>query len=163
MKTVITKTDVYKFDELSDKAKNNAVEHLYDINVDYDWWDFLYKDAANIWLTITEFDAYYRHEINGKFENDAVTIARKIREDHGKKTVTHRTAVKFLAAYRKLKKAEKEELTNDDDMVTEFRHELLSDYLRMLREEYEYRTSREVIIETIEANDYDFTIDGKLF
>ena len=36
-------TKVYKFNELSDTAKENAIDRLRNINVDYDWWedDFL--------------------------------------------------------------------------------------------------------------------------
>lgn len=41
-------TAVYKFDELSDTAKSYALEKLYDINVDYEWWDFLFDDVADI-------------------------------------------------------------------------------------------------------------------
>ena len=32
-----------------------------------------------------------------------------------------------------------------------------------IEEEWEYANSEESIIETIEANDYDFTIDGEMF
>jgi hypothetical protein len=41
MRTIETK--VYKFNELSDTAKENAIDGLRDINVDYNWWedDFL--------------------------------------------------------------------------------------------------------------------------
>jgi len=38
----------YSFDELSEEAKQKAIEKLYDINVDYEWWDFLFEDFANI-------------------------------------------------------------------------------------------------------------------
>lgn len=43
----ITKTyTVYSFDELSEDAKQKAIENLYDINVDYDWWS--YDDSKEI-------------------------------------------------------------------------------------------------------------------
>lgn len=34
----VVKTKVFKFDELSDDAKQTALEKLYDINVDDDFW-----------------------------------------------------------------------------------------------------------------------------
>jgi len=41
--------------------------------------------------------------------------------------------------------------------------ETLNRYLyKSLREEYEYQTSEKAIIETIEANEYSFTADGKI-
>ncbi|MCK5603675.1 antitoxin of toxin-antitoxin stability system [Candidatus Pacearchaeota archaeon] len=36
-------TTVFKFDELSEKAQQTAIEKLYNLNTDYNWWD--YEDA----------------------------------------------------------------------------------------------------------------------
>lgn len=36
---------VYKFDELSDKAKEKAREWYRDGQLDYDWWEFVYEQA----------------------------------------------------------------------------------------------------------------------
>jgi len=33
----------------------------------------------------------------------------------------------------------------------------------MLQKEYEYETSEEAIVETIKANEYEFTEDGNLY
>ena len=56
MRTYTTEHTVYKFDELDESTKQAAIEKLWDINVDYEWWEFTYEDAANIGLKITEFD-----------------------------------------------------------------------------------------------------------
>ena len=58
-----------------------------------------------------------------------------------------------------------ESSNNEDkliDMENEFLKSLLEDYSIMLQNEYEYLTSEEAIIETIEANEYEFTQAGKL-
>ena len=34
---------VYKFEELSDKAQEKALERVNDINIDNDWWYFCYE------------------------------------------------------------------------------------------------------------------------
>jgi len=47
-KTITTETVVYTFEELSDEAKQKAVEKYYDWNVSYDWWDSVYDDAARV-------------------------------------------------------------------------------------------------------------------
>ena len=53
---------------------------------------------------------------------------------------------------------------NDCDILDdEFRVSILEDYRIMLQKQYEYLCSEEAIIETIEANDYEFTEDGKLY
>lgn len=41
-------TTVYKFDELSDDAKERARQWWHEQGLDYDWWDSVYDDAMNI-------------------------------------------------------------------------------------------------------------------
>lgn len=50
-----------------------------------------------------------------------------------------------------------------DDLDAAFARALSEEYLSILRQEYDYQTSEEAIKGTIEANDYDFTEDGKIF
>jgi hypothetical protein len=47
-------------------------------------------------------------------------------------------------------------------MESEFEESLIEDYSILLQKEYDYQTSEEAIIETIEANDYEFTEEGEL-
>ena len=46
MRTVTT--TLYRFDELSEDAKQRAIEWYRNGNLDYKWWDFVYEDCANI-------------------------------------------------------------------------------------------------------------------
>jgi hypothetical protein len=49
-----TKTiTLYTFDELSDKAKEQARNWFREGNFDYAWWQFTYDDAERIGLNIT--------------------------------------------------------------------------------------------------------------
>ena len=50
----------FKFDELSEEAKEKALENLYDINIDHNWWDFIYCDAEEVGVKIEEFDLHHR-------------------------------------------------------------------------------------------------------
>lgn len=43
----ITK-DVFKFNELSDSAKQTAIDAYRDVNAHHEWWQWVYDDAANI-------------------------------------------------------------------------------------------------------------------
>ena len=52
---------------------------------------------------------------------------------------------------------------NNIELEEDFNKSLAGDYLKMLKDEYEYQSSEEAIIETIEANEYEFTADGELF
>jgi hypothetical protein len=174
MKTIITKTDIYKFDELSEDAQNNALKWIYGINVKYEWWESTYDDAANIGLKITSFDLYRNRHCKGEFLASAEETAHKIEADHGDTTETYKTAIAYLSERDAIiEKAEKDEngeyideyaLDNELDAAdNDFLCSILEDYASILQKDYNYLTSRESIIETIKANDYDFTIEGKLF
>ena len=49
-----------------------------------------------------------------------------------------------------------------EEWEEKFLNDISNDYLKILRDEYDYRTSKEAIIESIEANEYDFTENGKI-
>ena len=55
------------------------------------------------------------------------------------------------------------DLSTDKILDEEYQKEYSEDILSYLRSNYDYQISDEAIIETIEANDYDFTTDGKIY
>ena len=171
--TVTTK--VYSFAELSESAKENAIKNLSDINVDYEWWEFAYEDAANVGIKITGFDLGRESYCSGDFTLDAEAIANNIIAEHGESCETYKTAKDFLDAVKVIKEKFESDVNYDpeymeynesddyEDAVEEFRQFIFEDYRIMLQHEYEYMTSEEAIIETIETNEYEFTEDGKLY
>ena len=171
MKTVEIK--IYSFDELSEKAKEKALINLIDINVDYEWWDGIYCDAENIGLKITSFDLDQNRYAKGEFLLSACEVAQNIFNNHGEMCETYKTAQSFMEDWQpvfddymdesseKYESSEAEqELMNIED---EFLNSLLEDYSIMLQNDYEYLMSDEAIIETIEANKYEFTEDGEIY
>jgi hypothetical protein len=156
----IVKTKVYQFKELSETAKKKALEKLYDINVDYDWWDSVYDDAEQIGLKITSFDIYHK-DITGELTLDIQESCKAIMENHGEKCETYKTAKTYLEQFNKISDENRED--ENEDLTAEYEHDLLEDYLVMLSNEYDYMTSEQAIVETIEANEYDFTEDGRIF
>jgi hypothetical protein len=44
MRTIVTETIAYKFDELSKDSQEKAIENNRDANVTHDWWDCIYYD-----------------------------------------------------------------------------------------------------------------------
>lgn len=167
MKTV--SVNLYSYAELSDKAKEKALEKLWDINVSFDWWDSTYEDAANIGLRIRAFDAYHAE---GELKESAKEVAEAILREHGEHCETYATAKEFLKNRAKFfsevvldtdgnlkTQALEDEL---EEMETNFKKDLLENYATILQGEYEYLTGRKQVIEAIEANAYEFTEDGKL-
>lgn len=155
---------VYKFDELSAEGQQKAVENLYDINVDHDWWEYTYKDAQTIGLKITGFDIDRGAYCKGEWIESPLTAVKLIKKNHGESCETYKTALQYEKLMLECPRNEEDEPIEDELEVIEddFRNALLEDYRVMLEQEYEYLTSREAIIETISANDYMFTVNGKL-
>jgi len=166
----------YSFNELSAEAQQTAINNMDDINVDFNWWEYTYEDAKNIGIKIEEFDIDRGAYCNIKFIDSALEIANKIKSEHGEECNTYKTAAEFLDNYDKLvakysdgdgekvKEGNEQDFDNEaDDLEQDFKTEISEDYLKILRDEYEYLTSSDAIKETILANDYDFTADGKLF
>ena len=170
MRTI--EVSLYKFNELSEEAKEKAVQNLYDINVDYEWWCHTYEDAEQIGLKITGFDLDRNRHATGDLLLSAAEVAQNILNNHGEQCSTCQTAQSFLDTFTPLfaeymdetsehyESYEREQELND--LETEFLNELLEDYSIMLQNESEYLTSEEAIIETIEANEYEFLGNGEL-
>lgn len=162
MRTITVHTDVYRFDELSDDAKRKAIENLYDINVSFDWWDPTYHDAGNIGCKIHEFDTSRKNDIRLTCD-DARKTADLILGNHGEMSDTYKLAEQYRKDFDALTQDEDGELLHQDELDTEFERALGEEYLSILRQEYEYLTSEEAIIEAIKANEYEFLDDGKIF
>lgn len=152
MRTVRTK--IYKFSELADNAKAKAVSNLWASNVDFEWWESVYEDANRAGLEITEFDID-RGIIRGCFNSTPSKVVESILKEHGPVCDTYKTAERYKNSFT--------ENGNSIEVETVFLSDILGDYLKMLREEYDYRISETAIIETIEGNSWEFTQDGSLF
>jgi len=169
MRTIRTK--VYQFSELSKAAKLKAIDVMSEVNVGFDWWLPTYEDAEQIGLKLTGFDmdsASFFSNLQGEFTLSAHEVAANIIRDHGEQCDTNKTAQSFLDTVNEIqgKYPEFEGQNYEDEMIQSeenFLCELLIDYTKMLQENYEYLCSNEAIIETIEANEYEFTKDGKRF
>jgi hypothetical protein len=160
MRIITTHTEAYKFEELSEDAKHNAINRRSDINVDREWWQFTCDDAEDIGLKITGFDCGRASVINGNLTLSACKVAEKIKANHGKTCNTYKLAVKLLEDAKRIQDAldqaeanasndicdvrEKSEIEMED-LETEFERALKTEYLHILGKEYEYLTSLESI------------------
>lgn len=171
MRTIRTK--VYQFSELSKAAKKKAVEVMNDINVNFNWWTPIYEDAKEIGLKLDGFDfdsASFVRDLAGNFILSAHEVAANIIRDHGEHCETNKTAQRFLDAGNSMELSEGEQYGEGreyEEKMMEleevFLKELLIDYTKMLQQQYEHECSEEAIIETIEANEYEFKADGTRF
>lgn len=156
-----TKTrTLYNFDELPDDIKKKAIEKLYDINVDHDWWDSTYDDAKTIGLKITGFDTGRRNDITGKLIFPALDVVKNIIKEHGETCDTYKLAMKYLGVLQT--HHDNEDEYQIEETSAEFEQSLKEEYLSILRKEMEYLQSEDAIKETIEANEYEFDEHGNL-
>ena len=187
---------VYKFAELSEDGRKKAVEKLYDINVDHDWWDCDYEDAkeclAILGFSIDKifFSGFSSQGDGACFEGkwDASDYKPTIKKHAPKDKELARISAGLKAIVKKYPDAGMrvkqsghymhkyctsfEVWDNSDDScnsdanceeeIIELSRDAMEWIYRRLEEQYYYLTSEKVIIETIEANDYDFTEDGKI-
>ena len=172
----IKETKIYHFEELTEDAKEKAVQNLYDINVDTQWWDCTFEDAKMIGLKITGFDIDRGAYCEGSFIDGAEDAANNSISEHGESCETYKDAASYIKDRADLVKkysdgvnldivAEGNEYDFDndcDDLDSEFLKTILEDYRIILSKEYDYLTSNEAIINTIQANEYEFTENGKL-
>lgn len=164
MKKVEIKIELFSFDELSKKAKQKAVEKLFDINTMGDWWDSIYDDAKTIGIKLDGFDFTGDRVINlvGTFITSAGEVMEDIRVNHGKTCDTYKVANEYKHSFNLTSDEAEKEGVNLDEVEDEFLNKILKCYAKMLEKEYEYLSSKKAIIETIEANDYLFFKDGEL-
>jgi hypothetical protein len=212
MRTRITMETLYPFNELSEKAQDHAIEHLWDLNVDDSYWyEFIEEDIERLGEISglaceygKEFDidsasyVYIKnisttiHEIFQKFPvavreypdigkdvllpfldsftarekknlvllqkrgyletlSGETSRGRRGTQWHIESFENARQCPRVTALIEKLGDAWAELLTNLEHC-----------YTCLLRREYEYQTSREAIIDSIEANSYEFTEKGNL-
>lgn len=185
MRTETKEYTLYKYEELSDKAKVKALQHFYDLNVDYEWWEFCFEDfhekLKEVGLACKTFyfgldrdrhiEAKNLHfiDVNKFIETSIQSNVKKsilnIADLH-LQTHTNRHEWYTIDTYNgipdrcpRLNKFIDSLLDRCNDKL----HDIFEGFCIQLQKEYEYLTSEEAIVETIEANDYEFLENGELF
>lgn len=168
MKTI--ELTLYKFDELSKETQEKVIVDKRCINTEFDWWQCTYDTWNEIGVRIESFDLY-NMDIDILLFYTEEDTAQSILSFFGHNE-NYDFARKYLEYKKKLDKTyedsfdefgECEEYDEElDDANALFQTDLRNALLSWLREELEYLQSDQAIIDTIEANDYDFTINGKI-
>lgn len=175
MKTIELK--LYSFNELSDQAKEKAINKYYNINTDFEWWHFIYSDAKENGLKIKGFNIDRGNYCNAEFIYSGVETMNLILSNCGLDTELYALANNFKNDFNKLVKQYSDEINIekvteenfddfDDDLIdleNEFNSDLEEQYLIILRNEYEYLISNDAISEALINNEYDFTEDGNKY
>lgn len=164
MKTIEIK--VYKFEELDKQTKEKVIENYRYINVeDTFWYDFIQDDFNRLGLEIQEFDLGRRNYAKIYIDNFEDT-SKNIIEEFGDSVPIKQTAKNYIDEFNKIQAnyKEDEDIWREIGMLDhEYQKEYSDDILSYLRAEYEYQISDEALDEFFMNNDYDFTIEGKIY
>ena len=174
---------VYSFAELSDDAKERALNAFRCSNVEFNWYEDTFDTIRTagklLGLDIDRinfdadlyciFDAHYRY-VRGasaavckdfSWADDLHKIASELQalqKRHFYSLSCTVTKGRSMNRYRCFRFGEDYECEELGDIIDDFAH-----WARiLLREEYEYLTSDEAVKEMIEANEYEFDEGGKL-
>jgi len=188
MRTIRTK--VYLFDELSKEAQETALDKMRGINTyDYNWHDFILEGFQEQLKEVGFYDA--KIQFSGFWSQgdglcfDAKIDASKFAETTNEKRVVNLIENNYISEFTIEKTSfanhyshEKTRYTDYDatdynninkvlenlcDKIEEKRLELCKDFYNILEKSYCHLQSDEVVKETILANEYEFTKDGKQF
>jgi len=188
----VLETKVYKFDELSDDAKDNAREWKRTcFNQDADWHEFAIEDAKEC-ITLLGFavtDVLYTGFwsqgdgacFTGHWYAENVCPVAKMRAHAPKDAVLLRLSRDLNALARKDKEAfatltHRDRYCNENtiefsvdcrrddtaDTLKELGREAMQWIYRQLEAEYEYHTADAQLDDAIRANEYEFTESGRI-
>jgi|TARA_Y100000289_G_C3902601_1_gene140070 hypothetical protein len=164
MRTIEIK--VYKFEELDKQTQEKVIENYRYINVeDSSWYYWIQEDFSRLGLEIQEFNLDRGNYAKIYIDNFEDT-SKNIIEYFGDSVLIKQTAKNYLDEFNKIQAnfKEDEDIERELEILDEeYEKEYSEDILSYLRANYEYEISDQAIIETIEANDYDFTNNGKIY
>jgi hypothetical protein len=160
MKKHTEKNNVYKFEELSEESKDLALENYWSINVDHDWWFYGVSDAAKeLGLEIQSFDLGRDWSIDIKYHTYFYKIAEDILKTFSRNWEIFKISQYFLNNIKGLDQNDEEY----ERLEYEYCKALENEFLNLLKAEYDFLTSKEMIKDTLVLNSYNFTKNGKIY
>ena len=170
MRVVTEEIKIFAFQELSEASKEKALDRYRYINVECNWFEFFYEDIkTHLGIEVTNFnldprgqsvDFDFRHEnINNKF-------LKGLTSNYPDCLCLIDLTEYYLSEFDRMDKLDFSVDQIENSLYSEakeVRKDLESVILRMLTSDFEYRTSNEAIIDTFEANEYEFKENGEIY
>jgi len=187
METKEITLQTYTYDELSEEAKEEAIEEMSDVNISFEWWDY----DGHLDLSVKEMKD--RHITDGEYPESLLFSHKHLYfdVDRGQYIQFDGLTVNNDNVFRKLLRIPKRlwencqysfesprnsntrlviesldrDFTPKQQAIVDRAIDIFSDKVHEawvnLRNTYEYEVSKEGIEETIRINDYRFYEDGK--
>lgn len=179
---------LFKFSELSQEAQEKVLDKFRDINVNYDFWDYLEEDLrAELKAIGVEYNkVYFNFEANKSFNkyiylNNPIITSQALfknclyNSDNEKiieELKEQRQDFYFYIITENSNRNGRNSviIVNDEnteeaeaEAYTEKLNSILNKFLKAVDEAYNYGLSDEAVKDTIEANDYEFLENGSQF
>lgn len=141
---------IYSFEELSEEAKQKALDnHRFSSVECYEWWEHVYEEAARDGVAIREFNTY----------NSSIHLVIQDIE----KLIANRHDEFALMLMAELDEEKADPYYDDYSHAFHVAAETYCKkyYLNALQTEYDYLTSDSIVAEFLDANDYSFLEDGR--
>ena len=133
-----------KFTELSEAQQNKVIDKLSDLNTDHDWYEYIYEDYMSKLKALGFYDIKF--EFSGFWsQGDGASFTAK----HKRGTIYKSSRCSHSGTMR----------CDESEILLVVARRIAGKLYKSLYSNYEYLTSKEAIIETIEANDYEFDQD----
>lgn len=142
---------VYKFEELSDKAKQKAIDnHRYQYVSDTWWLEHIEEQLDYFGVKIERLDVHWHHL--DLVISDYDKLVDGIKSAFGKETELYEAAVAY-------------EIYKDTDMyaANDFRNYVQWEYMQIIQSEYNYLTRDEYIAEKLQDSYHEFYEDGETY
>ena len=152
MKTI--KINVYPFSELSEAAKNKALDYQRMINVNCQWYETVYAQAKTLGIEIEDFELGENYFCYIDLIKPVNTIISKILKTQSEDTALYLLAKEYTSILAGLYDESLEGVEH------RFMFALRDLYLDILRKQYRHLTSDKEVQKAIESN--QFTINGQL-
>lgn len=187
MRLVMETFQVCSFSELNKEQQRKVTERLRDINVDYEWFEYtleeMRKDLENLGFNkvVINFSGFHSQgdgaSFTGNFDIPAskkekskrISLFKsecgiKVFSDLGEELMEHvfskedkdlGVSVERISHHY----SHENTIDSDNDFVKSWSKRYSREIYRALENEYNHLTSDEAVVETIEANDYEFVLD----
>lgn len=192
MRTETKEYTVYDYNDLlaNKELKERVLEKHWDINVSHEWWDWVYQywfeKLAKLGIENPEFEwELYSQGAGASIDCNDIDINELIDSDLFKSFKENDLNDKELKTlkvlydkgiiynfdcrgnyYNKLdpsKHRKQSDIVHKFDWILrKFIEDLCDDFYHDLKEEYDYLTSEEGILETLQINEYEFLEDGTI-
>lgn len=184
MRTITEIKEVYTFDELNEESKTKALDLYRNINVDHEWYDFIFEefktklDSLGFVNSKAYFSGFHSQGDGACFDAEidySIVLPKRLQSVECEINIVKNSfanhycheKTRCISSSLYLDWEKYPNITKAFDKVMldleAQRLELCKELYKQLEDAFDTLTSDEEVKETLLANEYEFTSDGKIY